>query len=414
MEHTKHVFRVITASVIGNALEFYNLTLYAALTSIFAALYFPSENHSISLLASLATFGIAFLVRPLGAIIFGHIGDKIGRKQALSLSIIIMGIPTVAITFLPVYSQIGLWAPVLLIACRFVQGLCAGGEFNGATIFAIEHLGGKKPGLIGGTIVGSCLLGSLTASLVVSLLTSSFLPSWAWRIAFLIGGVFSLCGLYLRKKIDESPVFKELKKQDKLIISPLKTALSVHWRSCLIICAIAAFDGSLTYTLVTFLNVYHVNYVGFSLSDATFYGFFGMLSCMISCPIFGYYADKFGARETLVVGSLIILGLAIPTFMALSAETWFAILGGYVLLGSLVAAIIGVQPLFSQELFPPQDRYTGISFSYSMGVGIFGGLTPALLTFFMNHYDSPLIPSLYLMALSIIFLGVLLLLPARK
>ncbi|MEI8320921.1 MAG: MFS transporter [Alphaproteobacteria bacterium] len=413
----RHAARITIASILGNALEFYNLTLYGALTPVFAALYFPAKTPALSLLISLLAFGVSFFVRPLGAILFGHIGDKIGRKKALTLSILFMGIPTTAIAFLPVYEEIGIWAPIALILCRFLQGICAGGEFNGATIFALEHLGKKQPGFVGGAIVGSCLLGSLFASIIVSFLTTDIFPGWAWRGAFLLGGLFSLGGLYLRREIDESPIFKEIQKKDQIVPSPLKTALVTHWRSCLFVLAIAAFDGALTYTLVSFLNVYLVNTLNHSVSNATFNGFFGMLACMLGCPFFGYYADKYGAKETLVVACFLILGLTVPAFMAITSTPEFSVLGGHILLGLLVASIIGVQPLFSQALFPAQDRYTGISFSYSVGVGIMGGLTPFLLTASMQtstNNEVFLIPSLYLMTFSAIFLGILLLLPARK
>lgn len=404
----KKQLRIATASIVGNALEFYNLTLYGALAAIFAPLYFPSDTPNTSLLASLATFGVAFFVRPLGAVFFGYIGDRIGRKKALSLSILLMGAPTAVIAFLPTYAEIGFFAPLSLVLCRLVQGLCAGGEFNGATIFALEHLGKKKPGFIGGAIVGSCLLGAMVASAIASLLTSSLFPHWAWRLAFLAGGIFSLFGVYLRKKIGESPAFKDIKKNNQIIASPLKTALSVHWRSCLLVFSIAAFDGALTYTLVSFLNVYLVNYLYLSIAQATLYSFFGLLACMLACPFFGAYADKYGTKETLVVSCFLILGLTIPIFIALTADFWLAILFAHVALGILVASIIGVQPLFSQSLFPTMDRYTGISFSYSSGIGFFGGATPVLLTYLMGNNDNFLIPSLYLMVFSVLFLGILL------
>ncbi len=406
--------KIISASILGNALEFYNLTLYGVFASLFADLFFPSSNKALSLIASLGTFAAAFLVRPLGAIVFGYIGDRFGRKRALSLSILAMGVPTLLIAALPTYNEIGVFAPIILIACRLIQGLCAGGEFNGATIFALEHLGRKVPGFTGGLIVGSCLLGSMMATGISTIFLTSHFPSWAWRLTFLIGGLFAFFGIYIRRSLSESPVFKHISEQHRLERTPLKSAVTTYWRSCLMVFSIAAFDGALTYTLVAFLPIYLTTYLEISSADASFYNFAGLFACMVGCPLFGYYADKFGAKETLVIAGLLIMGLSIPTFMALSSHSWLGVLGGHISLGLLVASLIGVQPLFSLSLFPPQDRYTGISFSYSLGIGIIGGLTPIVLTLLMHHTHNFLVPSFYLMNFSLVFLAVLLLLRTKR
>jgi MHS family proline/betaine transporter-like MFS transporter len=406
--------KIISASILGNALEFYNLTLYGVFASLFADLFFPSSNRALSLIASLGTFAAAFLVRPLGAIFFGYIGDRFGRKRALSLSILAMGMPTLIITVLPTYNDIGVFAPIILIACRLVQGLCAGGEFNGATIFALEHLGRKAPGFTGGLIVGSCLLGSMMATGISTIFLMPQFPSWSWRLTFLIGGLFSFFGIYIRRSLSESPVFRQISEQRRLQRTPLKSAVTTYWRSCAMVFSIAAFDGALTYTLVAFLPIYLTTYLEISPTHASLHNFAGLWACMLGCPLFGYYADKFGAKETLVIATLLVLGLSIPTFMALSSHSWWGILGGHISLGLLVASLIGVQPLFSLSLFPPQERYTGISFSYSLGIGFIGGVTPILLTLLMHHTHNFLVPSFYLMSFAVVFLGILLLLRTKR
>jgi len=405
---------IIFASILGNALEFYNLTLYGVLASVFANIYFPSDNKTLSLFASLAAFAVAFFVRPLGAIFFGYIGDRLGRKKALGLSILCMGIPTLVIGILPGYEILGAFAPILLVAARITQGLCAGGEFNGAIIFALEHVGKDSPGFTGGLIIGSCLLGSILAIGTAAIVTSSYFPIWGWRLAFLFGGSLCVFGYYIRQKLSESPDFLKLERGKKVLKVPLKAVMSKHRSSFFFVFAIGAFDGILTYTLITFLSVYLSTYLEVPFHIAAYYGLAGFTSCMLACPLFGRYADKYGAKETLILSSILIFGLSIPIFMTLSSAAWFSILFGNILLGVLVASVIGVQPLFSQNLFPTQDRYTGVSFSYSLGIGIMGGLTPIVLTMATEYHSSLLTPGFYLMGASLLFLITLLVMPSRK
>lgn len=395
--------KILIASIFGNALEFYNLTLYGFFVSIIAETFFPSSNTFLSLVSSLTGYAIGFVVRPLGAILFGYIGDKWGRRKALGISILIMGLPAILVGLLPSYETIGILAPVLLIVCRIIQGLCSGGEFNGATIFALEHLGKKNPGFAGGLIVGSCLLGSLIALGVATLMNSLDLPPWGWRIAFLLGGISSFYGIYIRKKIDESPVFALLKKEDKIVQKPLKMALSQHFSSCVRVFSIGAFDGALTYTLVTFLVVYMTTYLKIPPQDALYYNFFGVLTCMLVTPLSGYMADRWGVRRTLLWASIAVFVLSAPVFILIYCKTGLSLISANIILGFLAGGIIGVQPLFSQKLFPANTRYTGISFSYSLSIGIVGGVTPLLLTYLVGC-GYPYAPVFYLMGFACVFM----------
>lgn len=221
-------------------------------------------------------------------------------------------------------------------------------------------------------------------------------------------------GYYIRQKLSESPDFLKLERGKKVLKVPLKAVMSKHRSSFFFVFAIGAFDGILTYTLITFLSVYLSTYLEVPFHIAAYYGLAGFTSCMLACPLFGRYADKYGAKETLILSSILIFGLSIPIFMTLNSSAWFSILFGNILLGVLVASVIGVQPLFSQNLFPAQDRYTGVSFSYSLGIGIMGGLTPIVLTMATEYHSSLLTPSFYLMGASLLFLIALLMMPSRK
>jgi len=202
--------KVIIASVLGNALELYDFSLYGIFVPLFATLFFPTGNPTVALLASLATFAVGFLTRPLGGILFGYLGDRFGRKNALLISIMLMALPTLIISFLPTYAQIGILAPILLLLCRLLQGLCAGGEYTGASIFIIEHLGKSRRGLAGSLISASGAIGSLIAMLLGAALLQPGLPEWSWRIPFLMGAFLALIGFYIRRSLQESPEFTEL------------------------------------------------------------------------------------------------------------------------------------------------------------------------------------------------------------
>lgn len=402
-----HRIRILLASIFGNALEFYNLTLYGFFVAIIGKTFFPSESPLFSLISSLSGYAIGFIVRPLGAIVFGNLGDRLGRRKALGLSIIIMGVPSLIIAILPGYATLGIVAPTLLILCRITQGLCSGGEFNGAIIFALEHLGKNRPGLAGGFIVGSCLLGSLTALGVASLIESAHLPVWGWRLSFLLGGSASFYGLYMRKKIEESPVFALLRKKDQINQNPLKTALSSYGGSCLRVFAIGAFDGAITYTLVTFLGIYTIATLHISPASSFRYNFFGILTCMLACPLFGHWADRYGVKKTLMVSSSMVLIFSLLVFYWVQCATLPTLMMANILLGFLAGSIIGPQPLFSQGLFPANTRYTGIAFSYSLSIGTMGGLTPLILTYWTQEGLHPYAPAFYLMGFAIFFLAVL-------
>ena len=396
--------KIITASIFGNALEFYNLTLYGFYVSILAPLFFPSENATYSLIASLSAFAFGFFVRPIGAIVFGSIGDKLGRRLALSLSILFMGIPSLIISVLPGYSKIGFMAPLILILCRLSQGLCSGGEFNGATIFALEHVGKDRPGYVGGLIVGSCLLGSLIATSIAMFFNQDIFPEWIWRVPFFIGGLASFFGLYMRRQIDESPEFIEAENKNTIDHLPLKSALTKHLRSCLLVFSIASFDGALTYTLVTFMIVYATECLGICKEHSMIYNFIGIASCMVACPISGYFVDKYKIKNVLIISSLFVLTFSFPVFLLIQSKAWIPNVIANILLGLMVGSIIGIQPLFSQRLFPVQDRYTGIAFSYSLGLGIMAGITPIVLTMLVKELNLYNMPAYYLMGFAAVFI----------
>lgn len=396
--------KIILASVFGNALEFYDFTLYGVFATIIASQYFPGDNETSKLLFSLAAFAVGFFTRPIGAIFFGHIGDKLGRKEALSLSILLMGIPTFLIGISPTYEQIGIWASILIFGSRILQGIFTGGEYNGAAIFSIEHIGKKSPGFVGGLITASCVVGAYTATLFGTLTQIKGLPEWAWRIPFLFGACVSIIGYFIRVKILETPEFISAEQQGLTTKIPLLKAIISNPRSCLITFMFGGLNGALSYTLFGFLNIYLSRYLDMPMVLAMQINLLGLLAFMIGCPIMGCIYDSVGQGKFLSCTVACILILAVPIFLAISSKIILAIIVGQILLGLCTASIAGSGHAVMQNLFPVTDRYSGIAFNFSLGMGILGGMTPIIYVNMIEiHHASLLFPAFFLIGLTLLF-----------
>lgn len=390
--------KLLLASVIGNALEFYDFTLYGVLAAVLAKVYFPGSNETAQLLFSLTAFAVGFFTRPIGALLFGHLGDTFGRKQALSLSILLMGLPTFLIGIAPSYQTIGLSASLLVFVCRLMQGLFTGGEYNGAAIFSIEHFQGKRAGLIGGLITGSCVIGAITATSLGAWTQLPDKPSWAWRIPFIIGGVLALLGFFMRRSIEETPEFSKCLKNPP---TSLFSSWQNHTYSCLTAFFFGSFNGALTYTLFAFLNIYLSRYLNVPLVQAIEMNLFGLMAFMIGSPLMGHILDLFGKKKFIFFAVPSIAISIIPIFILLSTK--YAHLA-QILLGLCVASIAGSGHAIMQDLFPVKERYRGISFNFSLGMGLFGGIAPIIYVYMIEEQGFTLLfPAYFLMGMAICF-----------
>jgi len=400
--------KILIASILGNALEFYDFTLYGFFTCVIANYYFPGSNEISRILASLAAFGSGFLTRPFGGLVFGYLGDKYGRKLALSSSILLMGIPTAIIGLLPGYESIGITASVVIFLCRLLQGLCTGGEYNGAAIFSIEHLGRRSPGFIGGCIGASCALGAFFASFLGSLSQTSMMPEWAWRIPFIIGGVVSFFGYFMRKKLTETPEF------EKLVINRIQgktsifTTFMMNPKSCLVTFALGSFNGALSYTLLSFLTVYLSKYLKLPLVDVLQFNLVGMIGFMGGSLFLGALFDKMESWKFYRLVALSVFFLMIPLFLAINSLNYRLIILSEGVLGLFAGGIAGSGHAFMQTLFPAKDRYLGISFNFSVGMALFGSMTPIIYVRMFEKYKAGLLfPAYFLMSLALVFLIIL-------
>ena len=378
---------VVLSSFIGNTIEYYDFLAYglgAAL--VFGRLFFPNVSSLTAVLASFATFGVGFLARPLGGVFFGHLGDTIGRKQTLIITLVGMGVASCLIGALPTYNQVGVLAPVLLVVLRFLQGFAVGGEWGGAMLVVVENAPANHRGFYSAWPQTGGFSGQLLATgafALVAFLPDDQLLSWGWRLPFLVSGVLVGVGLYMRAKLEETPVFKQVLEEEKKgeeavhHASPVVEVIRTSWRSLLLI-MVLRFAESVPFFMVTVFAVsYATGQLGVSrqvmLSVI-------MICCVIAFPmhgLFGALSDRVGRRPIYIFGAIAAAALAFPFFYLLQSGSFFLMLLGYVLLINVAHnSINAVQPSFFTELFGPRVRYSGASIGAQLGAIVAGGFTP--------------------------------------
>ncbi|MFB9122156.1 MFS transporter [Paraburkholderia dipogonis] len=384
--------RVAFASVIGATVEWYDFFLYGVVAGIvFNKLYFPASDPLVSTLLAYSTFAVGFVTRPLGGVIFGHFGDRIGRKSALILTLIIMGISTAGVAFVPTYAQIGIWAPILLLSLRVLQGIGLGGEWGGAVLMAYEYAPPEKRGLYAslpqiGLSIGLCLASGMVAALSRLLPETAFL-SWGWRIAFGASLGLVLIGLYIRAKVMETPEFLALKRNRREAKIPFVDMIT-RYRSAVVLGMGARYiDGVFFNIFAVFSIGYLTQHVSMSRTDALL-GV--MIAAGVMClfiPLFGSMSDKLGRARVYFWGSLICGVSVFPAFWLIEMQPantlliWAAIVVPF---GIFYAMVYGPEAALFAELFDAEVRYTGISFVYQFS-GIFAsGLTPIIATILMR------------------------------
>ncbi|MFM0550407.1 MFS transporter [Paraburkholderia sediminicola] len=384
--------RVAFASVIGATVEWYDFFLYGVVAGIvFNKLYFPASDPLVSTLLAYSTFAVGFVTRPLGGVIFGHFGDRIGRKSALILTLIIMGISTAGVAFVPTYAQIGIWAPILLLSLRVLQGIGLGGEWGGAVLMAYEYAPPEKRGLYAslpqiGLSIGLCLASGMVASLSRLLPETAFL-SWGWRIAFGASLGLVLIGLYIRAKVMETPEFLTLKRNRREAKIPFVDMITRYRGAVMLGMGARYIDGVFFNIFAVFSIGYLTQHVSMSRTDALL-GV--MIAAGVMCffiPLFGSMSDKLGRARVYFWGSLICGVSVFPAFWLFEMQPantlliWAAIVVPF---GIFYAMVYGPEAALFAELFDAEVRYTGISFVYQFS-GIFAsGLTPIIATILMR------------------------------
>ncbi|RVJ84169.1 MFS transporter [Sinorhizobium medicae] len=398
------VRRVVFASLIGATIEWYDFFLYGVIAGIvFNQLYFPSHDPLVSMVLAYATFAVGFVARPLGGIVFGHFGDKLGRKQMLVLTILIMGVATVLIGVLPTYEQIGVAAPILLLILRIAQGIGIGGEWGGAVLMAYEFAPEDKRGYYAsipqiGLAIGLCLSSGVVA--LLSLLPEAAFMSWGWRTAFIGSVVLIVVGLYIRLKVAETPDFASVKEERQELKIPFVELIRTYPRNILLGMGARYIDGVFFNVFAVFSIVYLSRHVQVDRTTALWLVCLSALVMVVTIPLFGKLSDRWGRPKTYAIGSLLLALVTFPAFMLMGSGSLPLIaLALIVPFGIIYAMCYGPEAALFSDLFDVKVRYTGISFVYQFS-GIFAsGITPIIATFLISYGDG----SPWLLAAYVVF-----------
>ncbi|HDR2468834.1 MFS transporter [Enterobacter roggenkampii] len=398
--------KVLIASLTGSAIEWFDYFLYGtAAALVFNKIFFPMVDPVIGLILSYLSFSLTFFIRPIGGVLFAHIGDRIGRKKTLVLTLSLMGGATVMIGLLPTYEMIGLWAPALLILMRIIQGMGIGGEWGGALLLAYEYAPVKRKGFFGSIPQAGVTIGMLMATFIVSLMTlfseADFL-SWGWRIPFLLSSVLVLLGLWIRKDIDETPDFQKVKASGQVAKAPLRDTLKHHWREVLIAAGLKVVETAPFYIFSTFVVSYATSTLTYQKSQALEAVTLGALVATIMIPLMGLLSDKVG-RQRMYAISVFVLGLFIvPWFMLLNTgTTWGIVLATVIAFGVLWAPVTAVLGTLCSEIFSANVRYTGITLGYQLGAALAGGTAPLIATGLLAKYDGDWVPVAWYLAVTV-------------
>jgi MFS transporter, MHS family, proline/betaine transporter len=391
--------RAIFSCAIGNFFELFDFTIYGYFAVAIARAFYPTG----SMFSTFATFGAAFLMRPVGAIVLGAYGDRMGRRAALVVTIGLMAAATGFTGFIPTYGSIGVWAPIALVVCRLLQGFSTGGEWGGAAAFLVEYSPPGKRGIIGSmqqfsTQIGA-LTGSVSAALLAWALSQDDFYAWGWRIPFVMGFALGPIGYYLRRKVAETPAFERAVEHRTVERSPFFTAVRQYRTRMLQAFGLSIIGCMGSYVFVIYLVSYAINTMklppGSALSCAVASG----LIVVTLTPVVGYLSDHFGRRPFLLSCALLNVCFAYPLFLlAIRGGTFASLLAALMINATFQALYTGVIPSILAEMFPTRVRYTGLSVSYGFAVVLFGGFAPLISTWLVETTGNPLAPAFYVMA----------------
>lgn len=406
MDHSSRR-RSVIAGIAGNVMEWYDFAVYGYFAKEIGDQFFPSSEPSSSLIASFGAFAAGYVMRPLGGLVFGHIGDRVGRKSALTLSVLAMAIPTFLIGILPDHSQIGGLAAVLLVAMRMVQGLSVGGEYTTSVVFLVEGAPADGRGLAGswspfGAGAG-ILLGSATGAVINTVLPAEAVAAWGWRLPFLLGLVVGLAGLYIRRHIPEPPNVDKKETASAPIVEAFRTELPAILKIVGFNLALAvSFYMIFVYAVTYFNEVDHL-----APAEALDINTINMVVMLLLVPIMGWLSDHIGRKPLLVASTAGLVILAYPLFLMMHNTEFVVILFGQMGFAVLVAMFSGAGPTTMVEALPTRVRCTALSVGYNLSVGVIGGLTPLIATYLMHRSADDFAPAYYLITTGVISLGVI-------
>ena len=406
--------KAVTAAALGNAMEWFDFGVYGFVAFALGKVFFPDASPAVQTIAALGTFSVPFLVRPLGGVFFGVMGDRFGRQKVLSLTIIIMAISTFCIGLIPSYESIGLWAPVLLLLCKLAQGFSVGGEYTGAAVFVAEYAPDRRRGFLGswldfGSIAGFVLGAGLVVLLQATLGERTFLD-WGWRAPFFVAGPLGLLGLYLRHAAEETPAFtqqlEKMEQEDRDAVQE-RPAVSFReifskYRKALLVCIGMVLVTNITYyMLLTYMPTYLSSSLGYSEEHGVLIIVVVMIGMLFVQPVVGFFSDKIGRKPFLRVGSIGLLVIAVPAFSFVGSDNTGLIFLGLLFIAVFLNCLTGVMASTLPALFPTRIRYSALASSFNVAI-IAAGLTPTVAAWLVEETGNLMMPAYYLMAASLI------------
>jgi len=402
----KTLVRNSLGGVVGNILEWYDFAVFGYLAPIITLQFFPDDTALTGLIKTYGIFATGYLMRPLGGILFGYIGDKMGRKKALLISIFMMAIPTMLIGVLPTHQQIGFYAALLLILLRMIQGLSVGGELIGSVSFMFEIASQKRKGFLGSltlsSAIGGLLLGSAVVTFLEFLLGADTMNTWGWRIPFLAGVVILFIGLWLREGMDESPEFlkTEPKKDEKSLYHHVKN----EKMRILQLSAIISLTTISSYIMFVWMPTYLSTIIKHPLAHALSINTISMVILLITIPFAGHLSDIFGRKKIMIIATVAMLVLVWPLFVWLQVNSLWAVLGSQVVFALIIGFLQGPMPSLMAEMFPVRVRYTSIGIGYNFSVALLGGTAPVMATWLIEVTKNPFAPTWYIIFFSVVSL----------
>ena len=406
LSERKALRRAAVASFMGNFVEWFDYAAYGYLATVIALTFFPQTDSATGLLATFAVFALSFLVRPVGGLVWGHFGDKYGRRSALSWSILIMTVSTFCIGLLPGYNHIGLWAPALLLLIRLVQGFSASGEYAGASAFLAEYAPDGKRGfytsIVPASTAAGLLFGAVFVAAMHSLMSVENLHDWGWRLPFLLAAPFGLVGRYIRMSLQDSPKFLEMEQRleakECATHAPIRELLTVHRRAVMIGIGVTCLNAVAFYLLLSYMPTYLSTEMGMDESDSFIASTVSLASYIGLIFLMGKLSDRFGRKTMLVSASVLFLLLTFPLFGMLGNPSLVVILMIQIAFGAILAMNDGTLPCFLAEIFPTRVRFSGFAFSFNLANALFGGTAPFIATWLIQLTGNKMAPAWYLLA----------------
>ena len=401
------VKKAVAASAIGNATEWFDYGIYAYGVTYISAAIFPGDTQQATLLA-LMTFAVSFLVRPLGGLVWGPLGDRLGRKHVLAITILLMAGATLCVGLVPSYATIGFWAPVLMVVLRMIQGFSTGGEYGGAATFMAEYAPCRRRGFFGSFLEFGTLAGfSFGALLMLGfslVLNDDQMHSWGWRLPFLVAAPLGLIGVYLRSRLEDTPIFRELEEageKEERAATQFKDLIGQYWGPILRLGGVVVALNVVNYTLLSYMPTYLEQSIGLSSTMSLLVPIIGMLAMMVFLPLAGGLSDRVG-RKPLWWFSLVGLFVAgVPMFMLMGTNVTGAIIG-FAVLGLLYVPQLATISATFPAMFPTQVRYAGFAIAYNVSTSLFGGTAPAINEWLVGKTGDNLVPAYYMMAACVI------------